>query len=190
MFIPLLVTFLKNNWKIIAIGLAIASLMGYIGFLQVSRDHYKEKAETLQLVINQAKAREEDLRMGNAAITQKYLSVLDESNKKTDKILAMTKEKIKNDKELNSIRVSLNAIRLFNESKSDPTSPIAGSEQGDDGSAEGATTFKGVSLSSVFDQVATNDAAHWKCVSQVKTWQKFWKDYEDNYNGVTKNVSP
>jgi len=189
MFFPLLLTFLKNNWKIIAIGLAIASLMGYIGYLQVSVDHYKTKVQNLQLVINQANEREEQLKLGNAAITQQYLHVLEESNKKTDKIFALTKEKIKNDKELNSIRISLNAIRLFNESKLNPTSPIAGSEQGDDASTEGTTTFKGVTLANVFTQVASNDAEHWKCVEQVKTWQKFWKDYEANYNGVV-NATP
>ena len=186
--IPLVLTFLKNNWKLLVVGLAIATLLGYIGFLKTSKDYYKNKAQELQLIINQAGEREEQLKLGNAAITAEYEKVLLRMNQQTEKVAALTKEKIKNDKELNSLRVSLNAVRLFNESKRDPTAPPSDTKQGDEGSAQG--TAAGISLAVIWTQVAENDANHWKCVKQVVTWQKFWEDYEANYNGVTSDVSP
>lgn len=186
--LAMILLFLKNNWKVVVVTLAVATLLGYIGFLQTSRDYYKNKAQDLQLVINQANTREEQLKLGNASITEAYKEVLRLSNNKTEQILVLTKEKIKNDKELNSMRVSLNAIRLFNESKRDPTAPSSESKQGDAGSTQGTTTNQDVSLAVVWTQVADNDASHWKCVKQVMAWQSFWKDYEANYTGVVSNV--
>jgi hypothetical protein len=166
----------------------VAFIVGYIGYLRIDRNHWKHKAEELQLVINQALSREEALQLGNAAITKKYEGLLAVLNLQEDKYTKLLQEKISNDKELNSLRISYRALRLFNESKRDPAAPTTTTLEGNDAkanSSEASSNNEGsVTLATVFKQVAENDGNHWKCVHQVEQWQTFWKDFESNYTGA------
>lgn len=185
-------SFIKNNYQIVILGLMIAFILGYIGYLKVDRNHWKKVAQELQLVINQANEREAALQRGNAAITDKYKSALVAIETQASQISKLTQEKIKNDQELKSLRISLHALQLFNATKVDPATTVAGTKQGDDGKTAGTTTietggtYNGITipLSEVFQQVAKNDEAHWKCVKVVEEWQHFWQDYKANYEGV------
>lgn len=186
--------FVKDNWKLVLVGLAIASLLGYIQFLRLEANHYEKKYNEVKLEYaafkTAAAKKEADLVALNAAITEKYNVSLKQYNKAVDENKKLLQERIKNDKELAALRVSYNAIRLFNESKRDPGSEATPqAEQGNDGEADTAQTY---SLSQVWSAVAENDANHWKCYHQVIEWQEFWMDYVaavDSVEGKVHNVS-
>jgi len=185
--------FLKNNFQYIILGLMVLFIGGYITYINVDRNSLKKKVTELQLVINQAKAREAALELGNTAITEKYKTALAGLDMQQDKINSLLQEKIKNDKELKSLRVSLNAIRLFNESKRDPVVQVTEAVEGNVGETNTAQEDSGsnggsgitIPLTVVWATVAENDKNHWKCIKQVEAWQSFWKDYELNYTGAT-----
>ena len=175
--------FLKSNWKAVLIGLAIASLVGYIALLRWQVQHYKGNYEEAKAELAAAAHREEELNAANAGLTEKYKEALKDVNATVDQMMEAISERIKKDEELKSTRISLNAARLFNESKRDPSAKAATAKQGDAGKANppdasaytGTITFP---LTEVFVVVAQNDANHWKCVKQVGMWQSFWGDYE------------
>lgn len=178
--LPILMLWAKDNWKLIVIGLAIASLAIYIGVLKWQVSHYKELYQDSERVIATANARQNQLEAINESLTRKYDSLLQDHNQTLDKLSKQTKEKIKNDKELNSLRISFNAVRLFNESKRDPTTSTTKTIERDVGKTstpEVLSITNTVNLSEIFLLVAENDTNHLKCVKQVEAWQGFWLDY-------------
>lgn len=180
--VPIILAFLKNNWKIIAIGLAVASLVGYITFLRWEVKHYRVKYENAQAELAAAKTREDELSAANAGITRKYEESLKDVNAVVDKMMEYVSENIKKDEELASIKLSLNAARLFNQSKRDPSTKSTTTKQGDarETNTPQTSAYSGnvkIPLTDFFIVVAENDANHWKCVKQVELWQSFWGDY-------------
>ena len=165
---------IKNNWKMIAVGLAIVAFIGYIAFLKVEINHYKAKWQSAEAEIVAAKGREDRLAAANEGITAKYNQTLALYFTKAKAMNTLLQEKIKNDKELDSLRISAHAVELFNESKRNPSIPTPQTIEGNDGKASTPST----SLAVVFAKVAENDSNHWKCVAQVELWQSFWGDYE------------
>lgn len=187
--IPAILGWVAKNYQIVLLGLMVAFIVGYIGYLKIDLNHWKHKAEDLQLVLNTALKREEALKNSNAALTRKYADVLADTFKQADAYNKLLKEKIANDKELASVRISLRALKLFNESKRDPTAPTSTAVEGDAAEADSAASSSAyvggtIPLTAIFQQVAVNDENHWKCVKQVEAWQGFWKEYEANYLGV------
>jgi len=182
--------FLKTYWKAVIIGVLVMSLFIYIGVLKAEISHYKTKWQVAEAEIVAAKGREDRLAAANAGLTEKYKGILTQLFDEVNKSSKILQEKIKNDKELNSLRISIRALRLFNESKRNPSGTPTKAIQGDVGSASGSEASTNpddpslngngitVPLSTVFAQVAENDANHWKCVEQVGQWQNFWSDYE------------
>lgn len=169
--------FLKANWKWILISVAIASLVGYIQFLRWDVEHYKKKYGEAQLQIAEIASREEAQKAASAAITKKYEGLrvayamaLEQKDKELQKRIA-------NDKELASIKLSLDAVRLFNESKQggDSTSTVS-VHDGETPTAE--ASGGSISLTAVFSVTAENDKNHLRCIQQVEDWQNFWRDYE------------
>jgi cell division protein FtsB len=180
--------FIKNNWKIVAIGLAIAALLGYIGFLRWDAEHWKTKYENVQLQLAEVKSREEAQKASNAAITRKYENVRSAYAQALELQAKTLKEKIKNDKELASIRLTLNAVELFNSSKQDgqPSETISIH----DGKASPIAEGSGITipLTTFFEVGAENDKNHLRCIKQVEDWQGFWRDYESSVR--VNNASP
>ena len=182
MFI-LALAWLKANWKIALVGLAVISLVGYIAFLKLEIRHYKKNYEAAKAELAAAAHREEELNAANAGITTKYKDTLRDLNASLSKNIEIIVERIKKDEELQSTRISLNAARLFNQSKRDPSTATTQAKQGDVGKTSPTTppSYTGritLPLAEVFVVVAQNDANHWKCVKQVGLWQNFWGDYE------------
>lgn len=188
---PLVWMFVKSNWKLIVIGLAIAALMGYIGFLKLEVSHYKTKYEDAQLVIAEIHSKEEAQKAAAAAITRKYENSQAAYKLALAELGKKTQEKIANDTELANTRVSLNALRLFNESKQGgDTAPAV---QGHAGETSGTSQGPGTtSLTTIFAVSAKNDENHLRCVKQVEEWQNFWRDYESSVqvSRQVKSASP
>lgn len=186
MTLALILKFLKDNWKVVALIVAVLSLVGYVSFLRWEVKHYKAKYQEVTLELTAAKHREKDLQDLNEGITKKYSDSLKTIFEVNEKNLDLISQGIKKDEELKSITLSYNSIRLFNKSKRDPATPLAKTEQGNAGKAS-ATEAPSVAaypvnlrvpLTEVFLIVAENDANHWKAVKQVEMWQSFWADYE------------
>lgn len=182
----LALTFLKNNWKLVLIGLSILSLLSYIAFIKWEVRHYRSLYQNAMLELAQAESREAKLNEINIGITEKYKSTLKTVNAEIDKNNKLLTERIKLDKELKSLRLSLNAIKLFNESKRDPSTATSETIQRNDGETDSSTTTQSVPLSTVFQVVAENDSNHWKCIKQVEQWQRFWQDYESAVKQVSQ----
>lgn len=182
----------RDNWKIIVAGLAIAGLAGYIWFLKAEVKHYRAAAANARAELAAAVAREEKLQLASEGITAKYKDALVETKKLVEENAKLLEEAIQHDKELNTLRVSYAAVGLFNASKRAPGTAAPKAVKGDDGkagSADPAGTTNGIKrsvpLSEIFALVARNDANHWKCVKQVENWQSFWTDYETAYKQAT-----
>ncbi len=172
---PLLLAFLGRNWIWVAVGIAFALMMGYIGILKLEVGHYKSKLDNAELVISVYKAKEMALEKANYEISKAHAETLKRYKEEIQKNLKSTVEKIKLNEELNRTRVSLAAARLFNESKRDPDSKDSTPTiEGNDG---GTIPTGTVSLADIFEQVAQNDAKAWQCIKQVKEWQHFWQEY-------------
>ena len=174
-----LIPLLLNNWKLIAVGLAIAAFAGYIGLLKHKVNSLTEDLAASELVIAKYKDNEEKLVRQAAEITKQHEAVLKDFNAEVTKNAKLTQDKIKLNKELNSVLVTLNAVKLFNESKSNTSPPDA--VKGDDAETSGTPV---VPLASLFSIVAENDANHLKCVKQVEEWQVFWTDFASSVREV------
>lgn len=177
-------TFLKANWKWIAVALAISSLVGYIEVIKLERNHYKKQYQDIQLQLDtvrkDSKAKQDQLQADANAITSKYRSALTDANILTTENAKLNAQNIAKDKELTSVKLSLNAIRLFNASKSTDKDSVANTEQGNDGTSASlakALEEKSQSLADLLQVVNINDANHLKCIATVEQWQKFWSDY-------------
>ncbi len=179
---PLLLAFLGRNWIWVAVGIVFALMMGYIGFLKLEVSHYKSEVAELTQVINIYEAKELALQKENKRITDAHAETLKRYKEEIQKNLKTIVEKIKLNEELNRTRISLAAIRLFNESKRDPqVEDSTTTKQGDDagtGTPETAT----IPLEGLFEVVAINDTNHLKCIAQVKEWQHFWIEYSTAIN--------
>lgn len=185
--------FLKNNWKWIAVGVFILSLASYIEVIRVERDHYKSKSESVQLkldtLVKTSNDKEAQLNADVNAITAKYKSTLADANTLVTATAKLNGENIAKDKELASVKLSLNAVRLFNASKQSSTegNQPAKAESGNDGSTTSvakALEEKSQSLADLLQVVNVNDANHLKCIAAVNEWQRFWADFAASVESV------
>ncbi len=183
--------FLRNNWKWIAVVLAIAGLLGYIETIKLERDHYKSKSNELQLQLDTAKkeadAKQTELQANADAITDKYRTTLATANTLVTENAKLNAQNIAKDKELASVKLSLNAIGLFNASKSTEQDSAPETKQGDDGKATAiaeALKESNKTLADLLQVTTINDANHLKCIATVEAWQKFWSDYEASVEAV------
>ncbi len=170
---------LLSNWKMVAVGLAVAAVVGYIGLLRHQVSSLKEDLAQTELVIAKYKASEEKLTRQAEAITKQHEAVLRNYDMEVAKNVKLTKDKIKLSKELNDTRVSLDAVRLFNESKTD-----SGATDAKSGDATEAGSAQTVPLAGIFEIVAENDANHLRCIKQVLEWQSLWEDIKASVQEV------
>lgn len=179
--------FLKSNWKWIAVVLLIISLLGYIETIKLERDHYKNKVVAIQTeldnLVTSSAIKQKKLQADVTQITDKYKSTLHDANTLVTENAKLNGENIAKDKELASVKLSLNAVRLFNASKQSTSEQDSSStsEQGNDGTTTSlakALEEKSQTLADLLQVVNINDANHLKCIKTVDQWQKFWSDYE------------
>lgn len=185
--LELALMFLKANWKWILPVLLLLGVITYTKTLKFERDHYKKDLDAVTLEYNnykkQSKENQDLLKQGATEITAKYQNVLGDATKLTIENARLNAENIKNAKELRDVKLSLDAVRLFNASKSDDSS-VAETKSGND---EAPTTTKEtptVNLQDLLLVVNDNDANHLACIKTVETWQNFWQDYVKKVEAV------
>lgn len=177
MWMTLLLTFLRNNWKFIAISLMIGSVLAYIYFLKVSRDFYKGRLESIKIEFT---AYKDKIQAETEAFEELAFRADKEANQK---ILAQEKQieeqrialtqRIKNDKGIRGIVVPSNSIRLFNESTGPSTTTGDPKGTSQEANPPQASTSTQVDLSTVFEIMVENNLNHQKCIDQVDglhTW--------------------
>lgn len=170
----MLLAFLKNNWLTVALGVVIAALLIWVGVLKLEVNHYSSKAAELQTVVDVYKAKEVELVKENKRITETHAETLKRYKEEILKSNKLIQEQIAKNEELKRVKLSLNLIQLWNQSKHNPDSPDT--KQGDDGEATGTTTITTATLEDLFRISAENDARHWACVKQVLEWQSLWAE--------------
>lgn len=182
----LVIPWLMNNWKLVAVGLAVLAIISYVTVLKFEVSHYKDKSEQIEaeytLYKAGAEAKEAKLEAGAAAITKRYETALREADSQRAIASIATQEKIKANEELKRTRISFAAVRLLNESTSTaqvPAPAVAGNE------ASPARPEAGtVDLSVVFSVVAENNNNHLACTARLEKWITFWAEYEAVVRGA------
>lgn len=170
--LPLLL-FLKNNWLAVGMGVVIAIMGIVIGVQHLEINHKNSVIAELTQVIDTYKAKEKELKAENQRITEAHATTLQRYADEIKKSTKAIQEKIAANEELKRVRLSLELVQLWNESKRDPNGQDASTtKQGDDGKASGTPT-----LEDLFRASAENDARHWACVKQVNEWIDFWTEY-------------
>ncbi len=180
---------LGKFWPEIALAIVAALVVGYIAILKTEVSHYKAKAETIQAQYDAAVAKaKSDLDTLEATNKQLSANIADTEkawSKAQAENLKYFQDKIKNDKELAALKLSLNAVRVFNESKNPGGANSQGSTDTnapDDGKAGTAQA----SLADLLAVSAENDANHFRCIKQVEEWQDFWTGYVKNVSAVAQ----
>ena len=180
-------TWLFANWKLVAIGLAIAALASYIGILKLEVSHYEAKATSIQVAFDafkiENKAQHDAWASENAALTLQIKTQGIEElkqialNKETNdaKILALHFNRLLSDR----------LVELLNSG----TTPIATGPEGpastEPGHASGTDTTVGSDTSTVTEEdwaltTNENNANHWACIVIVHKWQNLWKGLVSN----------
>jgi uncharacterized membrane-anchored protein YhcB (DUF1043 family) len=172
-------TWIKSNWQLVAIGLAIAAVIGYITVLRLEVDHYKTKAGELELEISTAKANqvqeEERQNLAFDAQTKKYADSLRAKGDAIMKGYADVAAKIKAHEASKHIVLTPDVVELFNSTVGpEPrASEAPRAKQEDDGKASALAK----TLNDLLEVSNENNANHQVCIEQVLEWQAFWKDY-------------
>ncbi len=166
-----------SSIKWIAIGLAVLAVVAYVGFLRLEVTHYRTDRDKIQAEYNVYKdevvATHAALQTAFDALTLKYKETLVASNRaESDKLVAIT-QRIRSDKELASIKLSANAIRLFNDGK-------AASNTGSKGTAApkpGDASAGDKTLADLMVVVKINEKNQNTCVDALTAWQSWWGDF-------------
>ena len=183
-------TFLKSNWKIVAVGLAIAFLVGYIETLRLERDHYKSKAGELQLEIDTAKAEQAKetarLQLDFDAITAAHKGTLLVKGAAIMKGFDETLKRIKAHEPSKHIPLTPDVVELFNATTGPDSEPSRAIERNVREAGEDKTLVDqvikenrqlSVTLNDLLVVSDENNAEHQKCIKQVEEWQVFWEKY-------------
>ena len=184
--------------KLIAIGVAILAIVGYITFLHLEVKHYKDSANKWEVTYNTYKNSEEGmqaaLKSSNSALTlqakQELIARLTADNAKN----AVINERIASDKAAKAIAIPADSIRLLNSSASagrDPTRAAA-TQSGNDGTVEGTSgdTQVGFNFQDVEGTIAENNESAWTCIRVARAWQQFWTDFSANVGRAAIHASP
>ena len=188
----ILLLVLKKYWLPILLGIIVLIAFGRYEAVRIERDHYIKKVASLDLELKQIKEDEEIKKQEQeklaADLTAKYQNTLATANTLVTENARLNSENIKNAKELRDVKLSLDAIRLFNDSKQDTaqvSAPTIKDNAGNTTASSKATPE--VSLQDLLQVVNTNDANHLKCIQQVEEWQHFWTDYVAQQEKVDAN---
>lgn len=217
-------TFLKDNWIPLLMGIVLLGCVTRYEVVVLERNHYKAQVSELQKQISTQKTTIADLRKtiidtdkiaqlqrenvnkAAAEITAKYKDALSKNESLLAKNRDLNDRRIRDDKELAAVRLSLRTVELFNASKESPSTSSGVSAPttvpGDakvttpSGAALDATAVVGskagkvVTLADMMVVVNHNDTNHLSCIDQVKAWQSFWHDVEMKYKAAFEVHSP
>ncbi|MHB8602205.1 MAG: hypothetical protein ACYC9R_06170 [Nitrosotalea sp.] len=183
--------FLKSNWKAIGILIVIVALGAYIETLKLERNHYETKATRAIATLNQykveSKNREDAYAASAHSITAKYAALDTQKTALEVQNSKLLSERIAKNAELHSVKLSLAAVRLFNESKqttttSSSTPTISGhaadTTTANTSGAQDSGIDSGLTLTDLFQVSKTNDENHKECIRVVEKWKAFWRDYQ------------
>lgn len=203
-------TFLKDNWIPLLMGIVLLGCVTRYEVVVLERNHYKAQVSELQKQISTQKTTIADLRKtiidtdkiaqlqrenvnkAAAEITAKYKDALSKNESLLAKNRDLNDRRIRDDKELAAVRLSLRTVELFNASKESPsTSSGVSAPTTVPGDAKVTTpSGKVVTLADMMVVVNHNDTNHLSCIDQVKAWQNFWHDVEMKYKAAFEVHSP
>jgi hypothetical protein len=186
--IAALLLFGKNHIVGIIIAILALAALTYVGVLRHEVTHYKAENTELSLQMNSINQKNAALAASNQDLTKKYNGSLDDKEQMIQKSSELIAKGIKDDKELNSLRLSNHAVSVFNASKQQTTNTqttttaVKGDVSGSSATSTdtGNTGTSQVTLADLLIISGRNDTEHLKCIAQVHEWQNFWKDYVSN----------
>src|SRR5690242_11628428 len=111
-----LLTLLSRYWPQLLIGLAVALFLGYVEYLRLDNQHLKTKVNELNGIISKINANNKTLADNNQEITRRYTGIIRDYNHLVDINSDNIEKRIQSDKELNNVKLTLNAVRLYNDS--------------------------------------------------------------------------
>ena len=177
---------LFSNAKWVAIGIALASLLGYIEFLRLDVAHQKKEAVAWEAKYTAYRAAAESnakaLGSANQALTlqakQSSIEVMKLQNDAKAKLIT----RINNDPVSASIRVPASVLQLQHDTTTNPT------DIGQSSSALGGhapdTEQAGGSVADLLRADSINNSELNSCVDEVIKWNKFWDSFVNNVKAV------
>lgn len=176
--------FVQQHLTAILIAIAVLVAVGYVGTIKIQKAYYKHQVVQFEQQAKENDMKNQQLEKAAADITEKYKDSLKTNKALIDKNRKLATEKIQNDKELRDMRLSANAVRLFNDTKpsangQNPTATVGTN----DGSTGANKTF---TVADAFAVSAENDINHQVCIDTVLKWQNFWKDYSTRLKAITQ----
>ena len=128
-----ILSFLKNNWQWVLLGVAILSLFAYVGALKFEVNHYKSQAADYHLKLDTIAEKENKLDQEAIAITRKYETIGNAQYQQQKKDAKANEQRIRNDKASSDIRIPVSAIELFNNSNNAANQTTAATKSVNDG---------------------------------------------------------
>ncbi len=178
-FLALAWPFVKTWWKVIVPVVLLLLALGYVKILHMEIDHYK--SQVIELKKEAAIVAEKNKLLEQAAtdISKKFARQLENRLLEDQKRGKLAQERIKNDKETASIKLSPNIVSLFNAGKPDnETTPTAISKDDGEASSDSKT------LKDLLVVTAVNDINHEICIKTVDEWQNYWKEYSSSVSAI------
>lgn len=184
-FLALVVPFVKTWWKVILPVVLLMLALGYVKVLHMEINHYKGQVVALKSSIAEAERTEKELRDAADVQTAKYKDSLRVKTVEIELKAQDIVKEIKKDEASKRITLERDVVRLFNSSKPQAgPEAVAPTKPKDDGKA--ATNL--TSLNDLLVVSSKNDANHQVCIETVDEWQRFWKEYVENYKAVANGT--
>ncbi len=164
-------------WKQILLAVIVAGAVAYVEGLRLEVSHLKTEVASAQAKYDVYKATAETqnaaLKTESEAITQRFKDSLTAQIKSEEDKNVAIQQRIKSDKELASIKLSANAVSVFNDGKaaSDAVN-VAPAKPADAQAGDQGPTF-----ADLLSKVKENETNQNKCVDALTEWQKFWPDF-------------
>ncbi len=182
--------------KLVVIGIVIASILGYIGYLKyevhsLTADLHDEKVAFEAYRVTE-EGMQTALKSRAAALTLQAKEALINQWKAEEARTVAIRERIKNDAAAKAIVVPRSVIGVLNDSATAPSGHTGGitlPKQGNDAGASPAKASDEVfSLQDIEATAVDNNAEHWKCIDQVHAWWKFWKTFSEGVSVVAQEA--
>ena len=172
-----LLSFLKNNWELVLIGVLIAALGAYIVAINLNREHLKSKLQEVTQEYEAFKSKLDQQKIQFEKEAQLARKVSDEVLRQKEIILEQEYtdkvERIKHDKAIASISVPRSSVRLLNDTTRSATFTGVAPKSSETASRPETSTAP-IELTVVFQVVAENNKNHLACVNQVLEFQDFY----------------
>ncbi len=164
-------------WKQIGVMLLVVAALAYVEGLRLEISHLKTEVASSEAKYNVYKATAETqnaaLKADAEAITQRFKDSLTAQIKSEEDKNVAIQQRIKSDKELASIKLSANAVSVFNDGKaaSDTVSTAAAKP------TDAKAGDQGPTFADLLSKVKENEKNQNECVDALTEWQKFWSAF-------------